>query len=250
MAAVRRDLSLKPAQGALLLALLLFAVARSLSALGQATVPTGPQIIYNFTENASITPAAELITAGGTITTMNLNGTFQNPHWKGFVGNVTGTLSLKDSSGYSLYEWALATISGEVYVSRSAGAGWANITCANLTHVSTEEANMSHNASAVDSISNTFAEPGTHPGFSTANASFTADQCNYTTNTYVNGTSQSTRFYEVLLWDGSDIVYTSLLENRTAGFDLGTYDFQILVAENGSTQVGTSTSYYFYVELI
>lgn len=235
---------------ALLCALLILAVVHSLAALGQATVPTGPQIIYNFTENASITPAARLVTAGGTITTMNLNGTFQNPHWKGFVGNVTGRLALRDSSNYSLYEWALTTISGEVYVSRSASASWANISCANLTHVRTEEANMSHNASAVDSISNTFALPGVHSAFSTANASFAANQCNYTTNTYVNGTSQTTDFYEVLLWDGSNMVYTSLLENRTAGFDLGTYDFQIIVAENGSTQVGTSTPYYFYVELL
>ena len=236
--------------GALLFALLLLAVMQSLAALGQATVPTGPTITYNFTENASITPAAELITAGGTITTMNLNGTFQDPHWKGFVGNVTGRLALRDSSSYSLYEWALTTVSGEVYVSRSASASWANITCANLTHVTAEETAMSHNTSAVDSISNTFALPGTHPSFTTATTSFLANQCNYTTNTYVNGTSQATDFYEVLLWDGSDMVYASLLENRTAGFDLGTYDFQIIVAENGSTQVGTSTPYYFYVELL
>ena len=235
---------------ALALALLLTGLVFILGAMAQSNQPTGPDITFNFTEEGPPRPAAEIITAGGTITTMILNGTTQNPHWKGSVGNVSGHLARQDASGYSLYAWTLSTVSGEVYVSRNGSVNWTAIDCANATHVASEESAMSHNSSALDSISNTFSPPGLHPVFSTAARQFAANECNYTVNTFVNSTLQNTSFYEILLSDGPHVVYSTIIENSSLGFDVGTYDFQLIVAENGSTSSGTSTPYYFYVELV
>lgn len=232
------------------MALLFLMAAAPLLAVAQNNQPVGPDFTFNQTLNATQRPATELTTAGGTITTMNLNGTMQNPHWKGFVGNVSGRLALQDASKNSLYEWEYATISGEVYVSRNESVEWSNIVCANAGNVSAEETALSHNNSAIDSISTTFNEPGSHPSFSTANVTFGFDQCNYTTNLFVNSTSQSSTFYEVLLSDTTNIIYTAILENESRGFDDADYDFQMIVPENGSSSFGTSTTYYFYVELL
>jgi hypothetical protein len=60
-------------------------------------------------------------------------------------------------------------------------------------------------------------------------------------------------FDEVLLTDGSaapqNIIYTSILNQDTVGFDGGTHDFEMIVLENGASGKATATNYYFYLEL-
>ncbi len=237
-----------------LVLVLLYASIISLTSLTSVAQnqPVGLEgITYNNTENASIRPAISITTAGGTITTMNLNATSQNPHWKGFVGNITGNLALQDSAGYVLYEWTLASVSGEVYVTRNSTINWTDIDCANASEISTEEGELSHNASQSDSISSTFGGgQGNHPAFTTASTDFSVNQCNYTLNTYVNSTINTSRFYEAILHDGFVSVYASIIENRSRGFDDSYYDFQLIVPENGTAAVGSSTTYYFFIELL
>ena len=110
---------------------------------------------------------------------------------------------------------------------------------------------MNHSATAIDSIGKTFNRT-THRAFWTATTEFISDECNQTLLTYVNGTIQneSTLFQEILLWDGSNMVYTTLIESNIQGFDLNVYDFQMLVPEKGWAGPVTSTNYYFYVELV
>src|SRR3989338_4408240 len=53
--------------------------------------------------------------AGGMIFKIRLTATQQNTRWKAYVGNITGSLTLDDASGNSIYQWALSTttLSGE-----------------------------------------------------------------------------------------------------------------------------------------
>lgn len=227
--------------------ILLFALAQTVL----SAVPSGPTIINKGIENNTVRPATELTTSGGTITTLIINTTTQNPRWKAYVGNVTGKLILEDARNYSIYEWSISTVAGEVYVTRNNSINWSGIQCPNSSHVAQEEVEMKHNATADDSISNTFTL-STHSPFWTASTEFVADECNNTLITYVNDTAQSgtTDFQELLLWDGESMVYTSIIENKTQGFDLGYYDFQMIVPEKGWAGPVSSTPYYFYVELI
>src|SRR3989338_1068820 len=75
-----------------------------------AAVPDGVTIIP--ISNTTNTPGAGglINTSGGSITTINLNGTTQNVRWKAFVGNVSGKLALEDSSGNAVYDWSLTAI--------------------------------------------------------------------------------------------------------------------------------------------
>ncbi len=224
----------------------------SIASFVLAAVPTGPQINITGIENGTSRSATILNTTGGTITTIVLNATTQNPHWKAYVGNVTGKLVLEDASNYSIYEWSISTVAGEVYVTRSSTTiNWDSIVCANSSHVSQEETAMNHTSSADDSISNTFTRT-THQSFWTGSVEFNEDVCDYTLITYINDTPQTTteNFQEILLWDGTYIVYTTIIENTTLGFDIGYYDFQMLVPEKGWEGPVSSTAYYFYVELV
>ena len=227
--------------------ILVFALAHSVF----SAVPSGPVIETKYTEDGSVRPATEITTTGGTISTIIINATTQNPRWKAYVGNVSGKLVLEDAKNYSIFEWSLSTIAGEVYVTRNNSINWSTIQCPNSSHVAQEQTEMQHNATADDNILNTFSL-STHDAFWTAAESFSVDECNYTLITYVNDSAQSgtTDFQELLLWDGQSMVYTTILENKTRGFDLGYYDFQLIVPEKGWAGPVSSTTYYFYVELV
>lgn len=229
----------------LIAAILLLTIGSALSQI----LPTGPTVTSQSTETATPRSALNVTTAGGTITTMVLNATTQNPHWKAFVGNVTGRLALRDSSNYTIYDWEFTNPSGEIYVSRNNSINWTSILCANSSHISTEEILMNHTSGAVDSISNTFSS-SVHDEFWTGLVQFTADECNFTTATWVNNTNQSELFQEIALYDGSSVVYSTLIDSNTAGFDFGVYDFQLIVPEKGLDGPVSTTPYYFYVELV
>ncbi len=53
----------------------------------------------------------------------------------------------------------------------------------------------------------------------------------------------------MVLDDGSNIVYSSIIEDQSDGFDENDYDFQMLVPENGAEGFSGATAYYVYVEV-
>ncbi|MGV8162898.1 MAG: hypothetical protein ACP5N2_06225 [Candidatus Nanoarchaeia archaeon] len=211
--------------------------------------PTGVSITSNRTEAPNETIASSLTTAGGTFTTMVLNGTFQNPRWKAYVGNVTGVLTLDDTNGYTIYDWNLTSISGEVYVSRNSSISWSNINCSSTSLISSEQQFLKFNVSSVDNINKTF-NTTSHKSFYTGTRYMSNSTCR-SIATYINdtrqGASETAKFQEVLLSDTSSIIYAVLLEDSTLGFDNGIYDFQLIVPED-DTKV-TPTPYYFYAEI-
>ncbi len=190
---------------------------------------------------------------GGSITTMELNMTAQNLKWKAFVGNVSGKLTLADSYNYSVYDWTLSTVLGEVYATRSSTAvSWGSINCSNETHMYNEEVALSHTSNPDDNITATF-NVKNHEEVYIGSIKINTDQC-YSIHTNVNNESQDSDFEEIILYDGTDhsngdIVYATILEQDLAGYNNNQFDFQMIVPENGAPTWTSSTPYYFYVEL-
>lgn len=230
----------------------LLAIAASITSIIINAIPQGPTITYMSNETKSSSAAAMINTTGGSITTIFLNATTQNPRWKAYVGNVTGSLTLDDANDQTIFNWQLANIIGEIYATRYSGViNWSGANCSNLTHISNEEfaLNLSDKD---DNITKTFSTQ-THVGFYIGTRQVLQNTC-YSVHTYVNDSPQSSRFEEVALYDGTNltngnIIFATPLEQDAYGFDNNTYDFQMIVPENGLPTWTGSTAYYFYVEL-
>ncbi|MBI2133950.1 hypothetical protein HYU11_04680 [Candidatus Woesearchaeota archaeon] len=199
--------------------------------------------------------------AGGYIYYTNISGIQQDLRWKGYVGNVSGRLTLDDASSNTLYDWTiLGSPTGEVYATRQSGLiNWSNIKCAYRNVTEAENLRMNH-SSSTDNITTTFTA-STNKAFTVGTVSIAADTCN-TTNIYVNDSSPAgDTFEEVLLYDGpseqlmnesnttKNILYASIIEQDVSGFDGRTYDFQMILPENGLSAWTSSTAYYFFIEL-
>ncbi|MGV8169327.1 MAG: hypothetical protein ACP5N3_04695 [Candidatus Nanoarchaeia archaeon] len=182
----------------------------------------------------------------GNVTELSINGSAITTSWQGFYGNITGKLILADSSGNNFYDWNLSSPSGEVYASRSNAVTWATINCSNATAVGTEETYLGQSGADPDSVTNTFSLTS-HTSFLVGSANMTG--C-YSTKAYNSAGTQGTGFWQVLLNDGTNTVYTTVLdETPEAGFNNQNWDFQLLVGENGKVGNEGATPYYFYVEL-
>jgi len=183
----------------------------------------------------------------GNVTRLDVTGFSTTQYWQGYYGNVSGTIQLADSGGNALYNWSAASPSGEVYVvNKSSNVAWDSIACFNVTlNGDNLENDFNVSNSAVDGLNETF-KLDDHAGFTTAGTVFSSGQCN---NTKLYNNAGVGTFDEVLLTDGSDIVYASILLVDTVGFDGNTHDFEMIVLENGASGKATATNYYFYVEL-
>jgi len=224
-----------------------------------AADPEGPDnLTVSANETKATINATTLNISGGRIATVVINKTIQNTRWKGFVGNVTGMFTLDDSGGGTLYDWTISTITGRVYATREATATtWAGINCTNITHLETEDTNMNQTR-ADDNITTTFNATynnttnltisGNHDGFWVGTVWIANSTCP-TLNTYNNSGAQNVNFEEMALYEGSHLVYVTILESDLAGFDGNTYDFQMIVPEMGTPGFSAATAYYLYVEI-
>ena len=211
--------------------------------------PSAPDVMTNISsQSPPATGGYAMTTNGGTITTLNIDATTQNPHWKAYVGNISGKLALQDANNNSVYDWNLTSMEGEIYATRKTDTvEWGSIGCANTTTIQAEETALNMTSSDKDSIINTFTKKN-HTSFYAGLTSITADSCN-STNLYANNQSSS-EFEELLLHDGNDMVYAALLEDSITGFDGKEYDFQMILPDSGLEGSQTPETYYFYVELI
>jgi len=211
------------------------------------TAPVAPTYVSNTTYTSGIVNRS--IDAKGTITTITMSATQQDYKWKAYVGNVSGKLALANANGVAIYDWNTGTVTGEVYVSRFSNINWGSVNCVDQPSINAEQTGISMSSSAADSINATF-NATNHRAF---NVSTTLVNGCRSTATYINGLPQSmgptASFQEVLLRDTGtgNLVYTSLINAATAGYNNQNYDFQIIVGENESATV--PTMYYFWVEL-
>jgi hypothetical protein len=183
----------------------------------------------------------------GNVTMLDVTGFSTTQYWQGYYGNVSGTIQLADSSGNALYNWSAANPTGEVYVvNKSSNVLWDNIACFDVaSNGDNLENDFNVSDGAVDGLNETF-NLNNHDGFVTAGTVFATGDCS---NVKLYNNTGGGSFDEVLLTDGIDIVYTSILENNYIGFDGGTHDFEMIVLENGASGKATATNYYFYLEL-
>ena len=222
--------------------------------------PVGPLVTYVRNETAVNAPATMINTTGGSVATLRLNGTTQNRRWKSFVGNITGTLVLDDARNNTVFEWALATVSGEVYATRTPNSiNWTRLNCtwgvtgsASNRSVEEFENYVLNHSSSNDNITTTFSTRN-HTGFYVGTRFINQNAC-YSVHTFVNDSAQNSYFQEILLYDGTNssngnIVYTSVLENDQHGFNNETVDFQLIVPDNGAMTWNSAVPYYFYAEL-
>jgi len=239
-----------------MLALFLLVIALPFSLLlflpGASALPSGASVTYVSNSTASTGTPGNRTDPRSTITTLTLNGVQQDSYWKAYVGNVTGVLTLDDASGNTIYDWSLTgvTLTGEVYASRSNSLSFTGVQCAQQSTITTEETFDNMTSTAVDNINNTFSYQN-HSSFLVGSTTISANTCP-STATYINDSPQtvneSAKFQEVLLEDGTTtLIYTTLIEDNTVGFDGNTYDFQMIVGE--SDRKSAPTTYYFYTEI-
>ena len=267
---------LKMAKGLLFFAILAF------SLVGTANAdPTGPTVTLFGNSTKGAVSATKInstingtISPGGYVFTSNLNALQQNTRWKAYVGNVTGTLTLDDAQDNTLFQWSLTSVSGEVYATRaSSNINWTGINCtwrgelshgvvryneSNRTVEERENLALSH-TSKDDNITTTFALAN-HSSITVGARIIGKNEC-FALNTYQNGDPQTfedsdnANFTQVILYDGTNttngnVLYETKIENDKVGYRSdSTYDFQILLPENGALGFTGSTAYYFYVEL-
>ncbi|MFH1915758.1 MAG: right-handed parallel beta-helix repeat-containing protein [Nanoarchaeota archaeon] len=209
------------------------------------TLPVNTTVIRS--ERGNLTGAAGSIDAqAGNISALEMNASIITGSWQGYAGRVGGTVYLTDSNGASLYNWSIFGSSGEVYATRALDVDFEDIACSNTSEIAGEEAYIGHDALDSESVRNTFSK-NVHPAFTVGSVSVLADSCN-ATNLYVNSSSQNDTFFEVLLSDANaNLVYTAILDANKAGYDSASYDFQMLVGENGNNPA--LTPYYFFIEI-
>ena len=241
----------------LLLGIFLFFIQFSLGAF------VGPTINQISNSSYAVNTSTLLNQTGGVIYTITMNSIEQNQRWKAYVGNVSGTLVLDDADGVSIFEWDLGTVSGEVYASRDNSVNFTGINCSwahsdditNRTAEENENAVLSH--TRLDNISATFSTKD-HNIMQVGDITIGADEC-YSVHPYINDSTNTFNLYdEVILFDSADItegsiVYASRVENDIHGYrgdqDNTTYDFQMLLPDNGAAGATSTIGYYFYVEL-
>jgi hypothetical protein len=225
--------------------------------LSQPVPPTGVNVLSTGTRN--VTGSLAIGAQGGNVTEMRIIALTVTKTWQGYYGNVSGTITLDDASNTTFYQWPNATgFGGEIYASRNSSPNWATINCTNSSQRTAEETYLGVFAVDGDSVTNTFNKT-THPSFNVGLRTITNNTC-FSTNVFVNGSQQTAQFYQVLLSDftpnatnttnaTSNIIYTTLLENKQYGYNSKQMDFQLMVGENEHDGNVGPTSYYFFVEI-
>jgi len=175
--------------------------------------------------------------------------------WQGYIGNISGIIVLDDANNRTLYDWALSNPSGEVYATRSDSINWGtgNIICANNSVITTEEISLNiNNAEDMDSINRTFNLTFSGDIYVATNHITAASNCRQT-NLYVSDSWENTGiFKEILLYDiaNNKTIYTAIIHKGYAvGYDNNTYNFELIVPEDGHYGDTSTTTYYFYVEI-
>jgi hypothetical protein len=221
-----------------------------------AATPTGPKSIESGnSERADLLYGEQTVNAqAGNVTELNISANAITEAWQGYYGSISGTIILEDAQNNTFYNWSMTTPSGEIYASPNSSITWSAIECFNYTDPGSENLNLSQmeamfNMGATDSdgLNETFNDT-TPSAITIGSITLGAGRCP-ATYVYDNSGPQETNFLNFLATDNTSIVFGTVLVDDQTGFDSGTYDFQMLVAEDGQNGDSTETPYYFWVEL-
>jgi hypothetical protein len=226
-------------------------------------VPNIPnQLTQGTPESRSIDTTEKTVSAyAGNITQLTISSTLVTKRWQGYYGNITGIITLDDANNFTLFDWSLGTIEGEVYAANATVSDWSTIRCINLSadypgynctgqneeclNITEIENAYGANANDVDGVDETFNET---LGSITV-GTITLNNCPMV-NLYVNDSSQSTYYWnETMLTinNSETIIYAGIVNDDQWGFNNVTWDFQMIVGDNGDDNI--ATTYNFYVEL-
>ena len=209
--------------------------------------PQGPTSLTNLsTERYQGAAPYALDAQAGNVTELSIHATSVSRFWAGYYGNISGTIVLSNANNASLYEWNATNAHGQIYAARNDTLQWDSVNCANDALVAQEEADMNMGSSP-ERINLTF-QYQSHPEFYVGSNPITQDTCK-STNLYDNTGFQTDSFFQILLQEGSTAIYTTIISPETIGYDGNTYDFQMIVPEDGSLGNTDTTTYYFYVEI-
>ncbi len=236
-------------------------------------VPMGAQTVtegYESTINGSNYPPATHEAYAGNISELTIFGRSQTKHWQGYYGEISGVIVLDDAQNWTMYDWPNPEPKGEIYATVNQTTPlWYTIECFNYSgnytggnnHTDYWESFFNMTFNDVDGIDETF-NMTTHPRFDVGEFTIADNSCP-STFTHVNDQFQETRFVEILLQDATgQLIFTTIIENKdeginddVVGYNGVTHDFQLLVAEDGTSRDGTgnrnqaTTTYYFYLDL-
>ncbi|RLE46815.1 hypothetical protein DRJ22_00940 [Candidatus Woesearchaeota archaeon] len=202
--------------------------------LNGATITAGPG------ETQAQHAAGSYVAQGGNITMVNITGKSQTRVWQGFYGKTSGSLTLDDASGNTMYNWTLANRSGIVLVSRTNALNFTSIT--GITDCTVDEDLQGSNYKRSDRVNKTF----------TRNNSISWDVGGYTITdacqTWTYNSSGFTRAFEEIMVNVTNAysAYATKIQNDSIGFNGQTVDYQLIVPE--TKQKSQTTTYYFYVE--
>jgi hypothetical protein len=214
----------------------------------------------------------------GNVSQLTIFGRSQTKHWQGYWGEITGIITLDDAQNWTMYDWPNDEPKGEIYATINQTApDWTTVQCFNYSGVEADPALTANNTvywesfynmtfNDVDGIDETFnmtleTATSTHPEFDVGEFTITTGTCP-STYTHINDVWQEEDFSEVLLQDQFGVlIFTTIIENKdigindpVIGYNSADHDFQMLVAEDGTSRVGGErnqaiTTYYFYVDL-
>ncbi|HOH03980.1 MAG TPA: hypothetical protein PK032_00740 [Candidatus Pacearchaeota archaeon] len=211
-----------------------------------SALPTGANVTNLSSTRAPADDPTSAEAIAGNVTELSIFGYSLTQSWQGYFGNVSGTIMLADGNDNVMYNWSLASPEGEIYATNSSSVEWQGIQCYDEANNMTFFENMfGIKPDDVDGINETF-NLNDHPEFVTNSILFTAGSCDNTKLFDSNGVGT---FDEVLLTDGSNLIFTSLLLEDANGFDNVPHDFEMIVLENGHGTDIATTTYYFWVEL-
>ncbi|MFH1400741.1 MAG: hypothetical protein ABIH41_04425, partial [Nanoarchaeota archaeon] len=213
--------------------------------------PAGATVSYQFNTTSNGTGPGSRQDQGGYIYTVNLNTIQQNSNWKAYVGNITGALTLDDASNSTIFNWEISVTQGEILVSRNSSLNFGQLKCVNATVVASENTFFGYNTISSDNVNGTF-NATNHSTIQIGTTTITQDTCP-SQALWVNDTKQTPTnialWQEVLLGDDADhLIYMAKINNDEYAFNNITHDFQLIVAENGTSS--TPTTYYFFAEIV
>lgn len=231
------------------------------------SLPNGATIDIKQSSTAQSDGTTSVAAIAGNVTEININGVTVTQSWQGYFGNITGGFVLSDASGNNLYNWSSVNANGEVYASKNSTITWTNIQCFNYTadgtfnddssqkganslyglNLTQLENNYNISFDDTDGINETFTL-NNHEEFYTNNLLFSSGECK---NTKLLNASGSSIFDVVLLYspEAREVIFTSLLQDNTNGFDDALHDFEMIVLDDGHGTDTVSLDYYFYLEL-
>ncbi|GEM_PF-1540170 len=202
-----------------------------------ATDPDGANVTVGTPETKTPDTPGSIIAEGGNTTPANLAAQSKTKAWQGFWGNVSGNITLEDTSADVFYDWNLTNKTGEVLASRNNSIDFTTI--AGIETCTVDE-DLTGNGN--DATSKTFTNASVN--FEIAGTNITA-ACQ--TFPYVNSAPQSTDFEEIITSaTGVTSIYVSKINASAIGFNGATVDYQIMVPENRTKN--TVETYYIWVE--